>query len=98
SANACKRGAMHQQPGGGNTLSGMSPCFQGAQLTLGLVSQGDGIHQPMSQPLFGDSHPLILTFKADKQGLGASEAPGALHVNVQGADGTQQHQAGSASS
>ncbi len=90
STDVCKRGAIRQRPGGANTPSGMSPHSQRARLTLGLVCQGDGIHQPMSQPLFGDSHPLLLSSKADKKLLGASKSPGAFHVNAQGVDGAQQ--------
>ncbi len=66
SADVCQRGAVCQCIGGGNTPCGVSPHPQGAQLALGLVLQGDGIHYPVGQPLLGDSLPFLLTSVADK--------------------------------
>ncbi len=74
---------MRQLMGGGNTLSGVSPHSQGARLALKLVRQGDGLHYPVGQPLFGDSLPFLLTSVADKELLRASEALGAIHAYVQ---------------
>ncbi len=74
---------MRQRMGGGNTPSGVSPHPQGARLALRLVRQGDGIHYPVGQPLFGDSLPFLLTSVADKELLRTSEAPGAVHVYAQ---------------
>ncbi len=68
SADVCQRGAMHQRMGGGGTAHP-----QGARLTLRLVRQGDGLHYPVGQPLFGDSLPFLLPSVADKELLGASE-------------------------
>ncbi len=45
-----------------------------------LVRQGDGLHYPVGQHLFGDSLPFLLNSVADKELLRASEAPGAVHV------------------
>ncbi len=90
SADVCQRGAVHQRMGGGNTLSGVSPHPQGARLALRLVFQGDGLHYPVGQPLFGDSLPFLLTSVADKELLRASKAPGAVHVYAQCSYGTQQ--------
>ncbi len=83
SADVCQRGAVRQRMGGGNTPSGVSTHPQGARLTLRLVCQGDGLHYPVGQPLFGDSLPFLLTSVADKELLRASEAPGAVHVHAQ---------------
>ncbi len=69
--------------GGGNTPGGVSPHPQGARLALRLVRQGDGLHYPVGQPLFGDSLPFLLPSVADKELLGASDAPGAGHVYAQ---------------
>ncbi len=80
SADVCQRGAVHQCMGGGNTPIGVSPHPQGARLALRLVRQGDGLHYPVGQPLFGDSLPFLLTSVGDKELLRASEAPGAVHV------------------
>ncbi len=55
-----------------------------------LVCQGDGLHYPVGQPLFGDSLPFLLTSVADKELLRVSEAPGAVHVYAQCSYGTQQ--------
>ncbi len=66
---------MRQRMGGGNTPSGVSPHPQGARLALQLVRQGDGLHYPVGQPLFGDSLPFLLPFVADKELLRASDAP-----------------------
>ncbi len=63
---------------------------QGAWLALRLVRQGDGLHYPVGQPLFGDSLPFLLPSVADKELLGASDAPGAGHVYAQCSYGTQQ--------
>ncbi len=52
--------------GGGNTPGGVSPHPQGARLALRLVRQGDGLHYPVGQPLFGDSLPFLLPSVADK--------------------------------
>ncbi len=90
SADVCQRGAVRQRMGGGNTLSGVSPHPQGARLALWLVRQGDGLHYPVGQPLFGDSLPFLLTSVADKELLRVSEAPGAVHVYAQCSYGTQQ--------
>ncbi len=67
SADVCQRGAVHQRMGGGNTQSGVSPHSQGARLALRLVHQGDGLHYPVGQPLFGDSLPFLLTSVAEKK-------------------------------
>ncbi len=91
SVDVCQRGAVRQRMGGGNTPSGVSPHPQGARLALRLVRQGDGLHYPVGQPLFGDSLPFLLTSVADKELLRASEAPGAVHVYAQCSYGTQQH-------
>ncbi len=45
--------------------AGVSPQPHGAWLALRLVRQGDGIHYPVGQPLFGDSCPFLLTSVAD---------------------------------
>ncbi len=90
SADVCQRGTVRQRMGGGNTPSGVSPHPQGARLALRLVRQGDGLHYPVGQPLFGDSLPFLLTSVADKELLRASEAPGAVHVYAQCSYGTQQ--------
>ncbi len=90
SADVCQRGAVRQRMGGGNTPGGVSPHPQGARLTLRLVRQGDGLHYPVGQPLFGDSLPFLLPSVADKELLGASDAPGAVHVYAQCSYGTQQ--------
>ncbi len=58
SADVCQRGAVRQRMGGGNTPGGVSPHHQGAWLALRLVRQGDGLHYPVGQPLFGDSLPF----------------------------------------
>ncbi len=58
SADVCQRGATRQRMGGGNTPGGVSPHPQGAWLALRLVRQGDGLHYPVGQPLFGDSLPF----------------------------------------
>ncbi len=76
--------------GGGNTPGGVSPHPQGAWLALRLVRQGDGLHYPVGQPLFGDSLPFLLPSVADKELLGASDAPGAGHLYAQCSYGTQQ--------
>ncbi len=79
--------------GGGNTPGEVSPHPQGAWLALRLVRQGDGLHYPVGQPLFGDSLPfLLLPSVADKELLGASDAPGAVHVHALCSYGTQQRQ------
>ncbi len=83
-------GTVRQCMGGGNTPSGLSPHPQGARLALRLVRQGDGLHYPVGQPLFGDSLPFLLTSVADKELLRASEAMGAVHVYAQCSYGTQQ--------
>ncbi len=70
----------------------VSPQPQGAQLALGLVHQGNGIHYPVGPPLLGDSLTFLLTSVADKELLRASKALGAVHVNVQRSYGTQQCQ------
>ncbi len=57
---------------------------------LRLVRQGDGLHYPVGQPLFGDSLPFLLTSVGDKELLRASESPGAAHVYAQCSYGTQQ--------
>ncbi len=80
SADVCQRGTVRQRMGGGNTPGGVSPHPQGAWLALRLVRQGDGLHYPVGQPLFGDSLPFLLPSVADKELLGASDAPGAGHV------------------
>ncbi len=90
SADVCQRGAVRQRMGGGNTPGGVSPHPQGARLALRLVRQGDGLHYPVGQPLFGDSLPFLLPSVADKELLGASDAPGAVHVYAQCSYGTQQ--------
>ncbi len=90
SADVCQRGTVRQRMGGGNTPGGVSPHPQGARLTLWLVRQGDGLHYPVGQPLFGDSLPFLLPSVADKELLGASDAPGAGHVYAQCSYGTQQ--------
>ncbi len=90
SADVCQRGAMRQRMGGGNTPGGVSPHPQGARLALRLVRQGDGLHYPVDQPLFGDSLPFLLPSVADKELLKASDAPGAVHVYAQCSYGTQQ--------
>ncbi len=79
-----------QRMGGGNTPGGVSPRPQGARLALRLVRQGDGLHYQVGQPLFGDSLPFLLPSVADKELLGASDAPGAGHVYAQCSHGTQQ--------
>ncbi len=86
----CQRGAMRQRMGEGNTPGGVSPHSQGAWLALRLVRQGDGLHYPVGQPLFGDSLPFLLSSVADKELLRASDAPGAVHVYAQCSYGTQQ--------
>ncbi len=90
SADVCQRGAVRQRMGGGNTPSGVSPHPQGARLALRLVRQGDGLHYPVGQPLFGDSLPFLLPSVADKELLRASDAPGVVHVYAQCSYGTQQ--------
>ncbi len=90
SADVCQKGAMHQRREGGNTPGGVSPHPQGARLALRLVRQGDGLHYPVGQPLFGDSLPFLLPSVADKELLRASDVPGAVHVYVQYSYGTQQ--------
>ncbi len=90
SADVCQRGAVLQRMGGGNTPGGVSPHPQGSRLALRLVRQGDGLHYPVGQPLFGDSLPFLLPSVADKELLGASDAPGAVHVYAQCSYGTQQ--------
>ncbi len=90
SSDVCQRGSVHQSMGGGNTLSGVSPHPQGAWLALRLVCQGDGLHYPVGQPLFGDSLPFLLTSVAGKELLRVSEAPGAVHIYAQCSYGTQQ--------
>ncbi len=60
SADFRQRGTVRQRMGGGNTPGGVSPHPQGARLTLRLVRQGDGLHYPVGQPLFGDSLPFLL--------------------------------------
>ncbi len=67
SADVCQRDAVRQRMGGGNTPSGVSPHPQRARLALRLVRQGDGLHYPVGQPLFGDSLPFLLTSVADKE-------------------------------
>ncbi len=79
-----------QRMRGGNTPGGVSPHPQGARLALRLVRQGDGLHYPVGQPLFGDSLPFLLPSVADKELFGASDAPGAVHVYAQCSYGTQQ--------
>ncbi len=69
---------------------GVSHHPQGARLALRLVSQGDDLHYPVGQPLFGDSLPFLLPSVADKELLRASDAPGVVHVYVQCSYGTQQ--------
>ncbi len=59
SADVRQRGTVLQRIGGGNTPSGVSPHPQGAWLALRLVRQGNGIHYPGGQPLFGDSLPFL---------------------------------------
>ncbi len=81
---------MRQSMGGGNTPGGVSPHPQGARLALRLVRQGDGLHYPVGQPLFGDSLPFLLPSVADKELLRASDTPGAVHVYAQCSYGTQQ--------
>ncbi len=76
--------------GGGNTPGGVTPHPQGALLALGLVRQGDGLHYPVGQPLFGDSLPFLLPSVADKELLRASDVPDAVHVYAQCSYGTQQ--------
>ncbi len=66
SADVCQRGDVRQRMGGGNTPGGVSPHPQGAQLTLRLVRQGDGLHYPVGQPLFGDSLAFLLPSVADE--------------------------------
>ncbi len=90
SADVCQRGTVRQRMGGGNTPGGVSPHPQGAWLALRLVRQGDGLHYPVGQPLFGDSLPFLLPSVADKELLGASDTPGAGHVYAQCSYGTQQ--------
>ncbi len=75
---------------GGKTLSGVSPHPQGARLALQLVRQGDGLHYPVGQPLFGDSLPFLQTSVAEKELLRVSEALGAVHVYAQCSYRTQQ--------
>ncbi len=70
SADVCQRGAVRQRMGGGNTPGGVSPHPQGARLALRLVRQGDGLHYPVGQPLFGDSLPFLLPSVADRYGCG----------------------------
>ncbi len=91
SADVCQRGTVRQRMGGGNTPGGVSPHPQGAWLALRLVRQGDGLHYPVGQPLFGDSLPFLLPSVAVKELLGASDAPGAGHIYAQCSYGTQQH-------
>ncbi len=67
SADVCQRGAVRQRMGGGNTPGGVSPHPQGARLALRLVRQGDGLHYPVGQPLFGDRLPFLLPSVADKE-------------------------------
>ncbi len=86
SADVCQRGAVRQRLGGGNTPGGVRPHPQGARLALRLVR----LHYPVGQPLFGDSLPFLLPSVADKELLGASDAPGAVHVYAQCSYGTQQ--------
>ncbi len=90
SADVCQRVAVRQRMGAGNTPGGVSPHPQGARLALRLVRQGDGLHYPVGQPLFGDSLPFLLPSVADKKLLRASDAPGAVHVFAQCSYGTQQ--------
>ncbi len=80
SADVRQRGAVSQRMGGGNITSGVSSDPQGAWLALRLVRQGDRLHYPVGQPLFGDSLPFLLTSVADKELLRASEALGVVHV------------------
>ncbi len=89
SADVCQRGAERQRMGGGNTPGGVSPHLQGVRLALRLVRQGDGLHYTVGQPLFGDSLHFLLPSVADKELLRASDASGAVHVNVQCSYGTQ---------
>ncbi len=91
SADVCQRGAVRQRMDGGNTPSGGNPHPQEARLALRLVRQGEGLHYPVGQPLFGDSLPFLLTSMSDKELLRASEAPCAVHVYAQCSYGTQQH-------
>ncbi len=91
SADVCQRGTVRQHMGGGNTPGGVSPHPRGARLALRLVRQGDGLHYPVGQPLFGDSLPFLLPSVEDKELLGASDAPGAGHVYAQCSYGTQGH-------
>ncbi len=88
SADVCQRGTVRQCMGGGNTPGGVSPHTQGARLALRLVRQGDGLHYPVGQPLFGDSLPFMLPSVADKELLRASDTPGAVHVYAQCSYGT----------
>ncbi len=91
SADVCQRGVVRQRMGQGYTHPlGVSPHPQGVQLALRLVRQGDGLHYPVGQPLFGDSLPFLLPSVADKELLRASDAPGAVHVYAQCSYGTQQ--------
>ncbi len=55
---------------GGDTPCRVSSHPQGAQLALGLVCQGEGIHYPVGQPLLGDSLPFLLTSIIEKELLG----------------------------
>ncbi len=90
SADVCQRGAVRQRMGGGNTPGGVSPYPQGVRLALRLVRQGDSLHYPVGQPLFGDSLPFLLPSVADKELLRVTDAPGAVHVYAQCSYGTQQ--------
>ncbi len=98
SADVCQRGAVHQCMGGGNTPGGVSPHTQGARLALRLVRQGDGLHYPVGQPLFGDSLPFMLPSVADKELLRASDAPVAVHYMRNALTGHSNAKAGCASS
>ncbi len=84
--------------GGGNTPGGVSPHPQGAWLALRLVRQGDGLHYPVGQPLFGDSLPFLLPSVADKELLGASDARVRVTYMRNALTGHSNAKAGSASS
>ncbi len=67
STNVCQWGVTSQCPGGCNTPSRVGSQPERAGHTMCLISQGDGIHYPVGDPLLRDGIPLLLAPKTDKE-------------------------------
>ncbi len=90
STDVCYRGAPRQCPRRSNASRRVCSYSEGAQKAPSLVCQDNSIHYPVGKSLFVDSLLFLLSSEADKELVWGPEALSAVHVNAQGADGTEQ--------